>query len=164
MSTSAVGSVNRPRGVFGHVTRLTVFLLCTLSVAAKTLHVHGNLNTDPPPDGLTWATAFNTVQAGIDAAQPGDEVWVAATNYFENLTLKAGVALYGGFRGDETALDQRSWAQQVTILDGRQSNSVVIIQEGATNTTRIDGFTIRNGLALAGGGIYCSNASSQGIS
>jgi hypothetical protein len=141
-----------------------VFLLCTLSVAAKTLHVHGNLNTDPPPDGLTWATAFNTVQAGIDAAQPGDEVWVAATNYFENLTLKAGVALYGGFRGDETALDQRSWAQQVTILDGRQSNSVVIIQEGATNTTRIDGFTIRNGLALAGGGIYCSNASSQGIS
>lgn len=125
----------------------------------KVIYVNGNLQTDPVPTGETWATAFTTVQQGIDAASAGDEVWVVAATYPENLLLKAGVALYGGFAGTETNRLDRNWTNHVTILDGRQTNSVVIVQEGATNTTRIDGFRLQKGNALYGGGILCSNAS-----
>ena len=96
-------------------------------------------------DGLTWATAKKTVQAGLNAAVSGDQVWVAAGTYVQCITLKAGVALYGGFAGTETDLSQRNWTANLTILDGNQAGSVVTSPAGATGTTRIDGFTIRNG-------------------
>jgi hypothetical protein len=115
--------------------------------------------TNNVPDGASWPTAFKTVQQAILAASYGDAVWVAAGTYFENITLSNGVALYGGFNGTETDLSQRNWNTNFTILDGHQNNSVVVIAPGATNTTRVDGFTIRNGKALAGGGVWCSNAS-----
>ena len=50
-------------------------------------------------DGFSWATAKLTVQAGLNAAVSGDQLWVAAGIYVERITLKAGVALYGGFAG-----------------------------------------------------------------
>jgi len=59
------------------------------------------------------------------------KVWVAAGTYVENITLKSGVALYGGFAGNETDLSQRNWAANKTILDGNQSGSVVTSPEGA---------------------------------
>ena len=31
----------------------------------------------PTHDGLSWATAYTDVQDGLDAALPGDELWVA---------------------------------------------------------------------------------------
>ena len=111
-------------------------------------------------DGLTWATAKLTVQAGLNAAVSGDEVWVAAGTYVECITLKNGVALYGGFAGNETELTQRNWGTNATILDGNQAGSVVTVPAGATPATRIDGFTIRNGSTSgSGGGINCSGSS-----
>ena len=59
-------------------------------------------------DGISWLTAKKTVQAGLNAAAAGDQVWVAAGTYVQCITLKAGVALYGGFAGGETDLSQRS--------------------------------------------------------
>ena len=137
----------------------TIYLAATTAVVARVVYVNGNLNTDPVPTGASWATALNAVQSGIDAADDGDEVWVAAATYLENIALKSGVALYGGFSGNETNLVERDWTNRLSILDGHQTNSVVIVQRGATNTTRIDGFTIQNGRARSGGGIQCSNAS-----
>jgi len=124
-------------------------------------------NNAPGPvhDGQTWATAFLAVQQGIDAAVPGGEVWVAAGTYTGCITLKAGVALYGGFTGIETNRSQRNWGTNVTILDGNQAGSVVTAPPGATTSTIIDGFTIRNGNGTlvgsdrCGGGVYCSSSS-----
>ncbi|HOW73872.1 MAG TPA: right-handed parallel beta-helix repeat-containing protein [Phycisphaerae bacterium] len=118
---------------------------------------------DDAGDGLSWATAKRTVQAGLDAAVDGDQVWVAAGTYVECITLKAGAGLYGGFAGNETALTQRNWTANPTILDGNQQGSVVTSPEGATATTRINGFTITNGDASHGGGIFCSWDSSPTI-
>lgn len=129
------------------------------AAAAKVFYVNASQTTNSPPDGLSWPTAFPAVQQGLDAAGAGDEVWVAAATYLENLELPAGVALLGGFAGGETDQTQRNWTNHLTILDGRQSNSVVIVQAGATNTTRLDGFTIQNGRAYSGGGVSCANAS-----
>ncbi len=138
---------------------IAVLLRVGPMAAAKVVYVNAGQTTNSPPDGLTWPTAFTAVQQGLDAAVAGDEVWVATATYFENLGLPAGVALLGGFAGGETDPAQRNWTNNPTILDGRQSNSVVIVQAGATNTTRLDGFTIQNGRAASGGGVSCPNAS-----
>lgn len=141
-----------------------VVLVSLVSTAhAKVICVSAGQITNSPPDGLSWDTAFASVQEGVDAAIVGDEVWVAAATYAENVTLKDGVALYGGFAGNEINFGQRNWSNNVTILDGRRTNSVVLVQPGAGPATRIDGFTIRSGLLTGssekGGGIICSDAS-----
>ena len=95
-------------------------------------------------DGSTWVLAKKTVQAGLNAASPTDEVWVAGDSdhpYLERITLKLGVGLYGGFAGDETSKEERDWIVNVTVLDGSSGGSVVTSPSGATATTRIGGCT-----------------------
>jgi hypothetical protein len=105
-------------------------------------------------DGLSWGTAKKTVRAGLNPAVAGNQVWVAAGTYVERVALKAGVGLYGGFAGSETDLAQRNWVANRTILDGNQAGCVVTGPLGATSSTRIDGFTITNGSASYGGGLF----------
>ncbi|MBI3852696.1 MAG: DUF1565 domain-containing protein [Verrucomicrobia bacterium] len=110
-------------------------------------------------NGLSWETAKRTVQAGIDAlAVPGGEVWVAAGIYQENLNPRPLITLYGGFAGNETNRTDRNWTANETVLDGATNGSVVEFVNTGSTLSRIDGFTIRNGNAAKGGGIYCSNA------
>lgn len=72
--------------------------------------------------------------------------------------LKSGVALYGGFSGDETARSQRDPAANVTILSGdlldndgagfiNYEDNVyhAVTGSGADATAILDGFTIRGG-------------------
>lgn len=113
----------------------------------------------PNHDGLSWTTAFMNVSDGLADADPGDEVWVADGTYLERITLVPAVGLYGGFRGSESSRDQRNWNANVTILDGQAAGSVVVVPAGAPMSTTIDGFTIRNGKAASGGGVYVVEAS-----
>lgn len=114
-------------------------------------------------DGLSWATAKQTVTAGLAAAVGGDQVWVAAGTYVERITLKADVALYGGLAGDEDPATfdfaARDLAAHETILDGNQTGRVVLAPVGLTATCRIDGFTITRGTHTQGGGLYALSAS-----
>jgi hypothetical protein len=107
-------------------------------------------------DGLSWATAKRTVQGSLNTALSGDQIWVAAGIYVENITLKNGVALYGGFAGSEDPatfnLAHRDFAANAAILHGDQTGSVVTSTSEATAATIIDGFTIRNGSCADGGG------------
>ncbi len=134
-------------------------LLSTLCAAADAgvIRVKWDSPTDGPGD--TWANAYHTVTAAIAASVAGDEIWVAGDAshpYVKSSTLKDGVGLYGGFVGGETTRDQRDWKTNVTILDGGGwSDHVVDAPTGATATTVLDGFTIRNGKY----GIYCDSSS-----
>ncbi|MGB9623939.1 MAG: right-handed parallel beta-helix repeat-containing protein [Phycisphaerae bacterium] len=121
--------------------------------------IHVKPDGDDANDGSTWAAAKRTIRAGLFDAAETDQVWVAAGTYVERITLRRGVALYGGFAGNETDRAQRNWAVHRTILDGNKGGPVVISPVGAATTTRIDGFTIRNGNATSGGGIYCFSSS-----
>jgi hypothetical protein len=145
------------------VVRLTalglIFFPPAQIVQAGVIHVHSGASTNAVQDGLSWTTAMATVQAGIDSAAAGDEVWVAGGRYRENLLLQNGVAIYGGFGGSESGLEQRNWTNHPTILDGQESGAVVTIEDGADPGTRIDGFTITGGSTTTGGGIRCSNSS-----
>jgi len=109
--------------------------------------------------GLDWNHAKATVSAAIETATVGDEVWVAAGTYNERIRnkvsgeLSVDVALYGGFAGTETSRGERNVAANATILDGGAAGSVVTIDGLAGPGMRIDGFRIRNGDAMSGGGI-----------
>jgi len=87
------------------------------------------------PDGQ------KTIQAAIDAAQPGDTVQVAAGGYLERISLRPGIIVRSA--GDDTKGKVGLKRAEDTILDGGGENgdkSGVVMAEGST----LDGFTITN--------------------
>lgn len=59
----------------------------------------------------------------------------------------------------EVTREQRDLSANESILDASELGSVVLAPAGATPSTVIDGFTIRNGRRDFGGGVYCNKAS-----
>ncbi len=123
----------------------------------------------------SWAAACRLTYALHLVAGPGDQLWVAKGTYKPTtgtdrsmvFSLKNGVAVYGGFAGTETALSQRNWKTNVTILSGdigtvgvASDNSYTVVLSSANDTTAVlDGFTITGGNANVasyekGGGMY----------
>ncbi|NPA94981.1 MAG: right-handed parallel beta-helix repeat-containing protein [Thermodesulfobacteria bacterium] len=96
--------------------------------------------------GDSWQTAFATIQKAIDCSQDGDQIWVAQGTYSLSwsINLNKAVALYGGFSGNETSLDERDWESHKTIVDGNGQTRCFYV----TANGRIDGFDIRNGRLL----------------
>ncbi|BBO84830.1 hypothetical protein DSCO28_53960 [Desulfosarcina ovata subsp. sediminis] len=126
-------------------------------------------------NGKSWGEAFKTINEALNVAVDGDEIWVAAGTYVpgtarsNTFQLRSNVALYGGFEGTETELDQRDWKNNQTILSGdingddedfiNNNENVYHVVRGSDNVV-IDGFTIIGGNAngtgseVYGGGIY----------
>lgn len=95
-------------------------------------------------------------------AKAGDQVWVAAGTYTAtagtdrsaSFEIKEGVQVFGGFKGHETALDQRRLGENTSVLTGEigqpgiaDNTYNVVIIKGASNKTILDGFTITQGNA-----------------
>ncbi len=139
---------------------LPALVVAAIGATARSQTIHF-VDDDAPPggDGLSWATAHDTLPPALTAAQPGDQLWVAAGTYAGNFTLALEVEMYGGFAGNETELAQRDWTINETILDANDAGTVVTAPPGATETTRIDGFTITNGNETNGGGMSASDSS-----
>jgi len=120
-------------------------------------------------DGSSWTNAFNSLQNALAVATSGDEIWVAEGNYkpagpggsrSATFQMENGVALYGGFTGSETSLDQRNPETHESILSGdlngndgadfanNDENSYHVVTCSGNNATAVlDGFTIKRGNA-----------------
>lgn len=117
-------------------------------------------------DGASWATAFTDLQDALALARENpsavEEIWVAAGTYTPtagtdrtaSFELVSGVALYGGFAGDETSLAQRDWEANETVLSGdigvpgeASDNSYHVVIAFDVEDVTIDGFTVREGWA-----------------
>src|SRR5262245_41715999 len=83
---------------------VVTFLASVASARAGVLFVKPSGNDASA--GTSWTLAKRSITNGMVAASAGDQIWVAAGTYFERVTVKDGVALYGGFAGTETTLDQ----------------------------------------------------------
>lgn len=136
-SSSALRVEIHPRTIVQSAIYVLLTLLMLLPAAQAT--------TFKVPDD------HSTIQGAINAATSGDMVWVAQGTYLERLTLRAGVRLEGGFKSDFSA---RNWNAWPSIVDGGAGGSVVTGASGAT----LDGFTLRNGQAARGGGLYIDRA------
>ncbi len=103
---------------------------------------------------------YPTIQEGIIAAEDGDIVLVQPGIYVENINFMGKEITVGSLyytTEDTTYISQ-------TIIDGDQSGSVVTFNSGETDSARLTGFTITNGLnasaTFGGGGIAVFNSSS----
>jgi hypothetical protein len=118
--------------------------------------------------GTSWADSIGVVQAAIDSATAGDEIWVASGTYNESIKMRTGVALYGGFNGTETLQEQGDWKGNKTTIDAIGLNKRVVTAVDAMSVT-INGFTIKNGMAIGyhpqdyGGGIYLYRVASATV-
>jgi parallel beta-helix repeat protein len=112
---------------------------------------------DDAADGLTWATAKRTVQAGLDASAnyiSGGEVWVAQGTYTQQVTVSAFMHAYAGFAGTETNRSARDPGAHATILDGGGTPPVVFFENAGYLVATLDGFTVQNGGLYTGGAAY----------
>ena len=82
---------------------------------------------DDSQSGASWASAKRSITNALTAAAAGDQLWVASGIYTQLITMKAGVALYGGFNGTESTLAQRNFGTNVCIIDGHSQGVVITI-------------------------------------
>lgn len=85
-----------------------------------------------------------TIQGAIDSAADGSMIMVKPGTYLENLDF-AGKAVF--------LVSEQGPGQ--TIIDGQAAGSVIVFANGENELSILDGFTVRNGRASTGGGIYC---------
>src|SRR5262245_58689239 len=110
---------------------IAAVLVCPKSASAYQAPVESPIYVDiaqeGPADGSSWATAFPDLQDALAIAPPGCEIWVAGGEYHPDkgtgkkslsFDLPDGVAVYGGFSGTESSLEQRDRASNATILSG----------------------------------------------
>ncbi len=102
---------------------------------------------------------YPTIQEGIDASIDGDTVLVQPGTYVENINCNGHKVVLASLlltTGDTSHVSS-------TIIDGNSSDRVITLENGEDSTTVICGFTIKNGFALSGSGIYCGDNSSPTI-
>jgi hypothetical protein len=97
------------------------------------------------PESYTYLVPadFPSIQAAIDYAADGDTVLVGPGTYVENIDFLGKLITVRSTDG-----------RGVTTIDGGGGGSVVSFRTGETGESVLDGFTITNGDAFGGGGIY----------
>ena len=127
------------------IIRKSIFILFFITIncfayARIYVSVQGSGNGS----GSSWSNA-STLENAIAAAPSNTDIWVKAGNYIVNSTLlceRSGLSIYGGFTGNETALNQRDWKNNITTLDGQ---GTVKIMRFVSNNGIIDGIHFVNG-------------------
>ncbi len=98
-------------------------------------------------NGDSWENAFTSIRDAVaDAGRLSQtetaDIWIAEGIYYEHeIHLSSGIRLFGGFRGDETLVDERSLWHHPSIVDGQKRGRCFECE----HRTLIDGFTIQNG-------------------
>ncbi len=132
-----------------------------ITVCAATMFCAGASITQAGTLFVDWSGGgdYLTIQEALTAAQPEDTIVVMPSSgspagaYVENIIIPAlDITLRSSDPTDPSVV-------AATIIDGNTNGSVVTFDLNATTDTTLEGFTIRNGEAFAGGGIAAANGS-----
>lgn len=172
------------------IAPLLAVLLCLFSASAVQAYVY-KVKPGGTGDGSSWEKALG--ERGfietLEKSGNGHEFWLAAGSYRpysvpdssedqrakdddtpektpreHSFFLNPGVALFGGFAGNETARSQRDWERNPTILSGvielpegtlSNSYSVVVVSDDFGIPSTMDGLTITGGRANDEGDLGC---------
>ena len=119
--------------------------LCTATLCASAANHYVSQTTgDDSNDGLSWATAQQTITAGFGACADGDTLFVAAGTYYERVTITTGkfVSILGGYSPDGTTRDPEVFE---TIMDGTDLGKCLIKSEAEpTIPLLFDGLILQN--------------------
>ena len=182
------------------IIALLILLSCVNPLFAQSKTYHVTAEAKDVGDGLSWAQAI-TLKSALSLAKAGDEIWVKG---YEDITghiykapkggfvLPSGVAMYGGFAGNETIkndlptgrhkyqmkyqtalvgdIDTNDKASQQLIIypenTTRNDNAthVLTLQMGVTQDNTNDGNkpTIVSGFLIAAGNASGENTSANG--
>lgn len=131
--TDSAGNTVRPGGGTATPPAHTANLAAQLAAASVTI----NVPADQP-----------TIQAAINAAADGDTVLVSDGTYKENINFNGKAITVTSVNGPAT-----------TMIDGGGITSVVIFHTSEGAGSVLNGFTLTNGAAFEGGGIFVSVSS-----
>ena len=110
--------------------RFLLFLaVCTAALCASAAnHYVSQTAGNDSNDGLSWATAMQTITAGFNACGNGDTLFIAAGTYNERVTVTAGkyVSMLGGY---DAASGMRDPELFETIMDGTELGKILIKSE-----------------------------------
>jgi hypothetical protein len=112
-----------------------------VKAAATTYYVDVN-SPNPTPPYASWATASTNIQNAINATANGDEVLVNDGIY------------YGGIVATDAITIQSVDGSGATWIDGNHTAGCANLADGCALT----GFTLTNGYAFNGGGVYCGGS------
>jgi predicted outer membrane repeat protein len=156
--SSANGYIFRLQVVRGGTTLTTLSTKLTLP---RTLIYVDADRLDMTADGAGWSTAYGSLADALKASGPGTSIWVAEGTYLPTsgkntdaaFQIPEGVSVYGGFRGSESSLTERSPSRHPSILSGKLNGATartdysrhVVWNSGTqSRAAQLDGFILQD--------------------
>lgn len=167
-----------------YFTLFAIYL--SLNAIAQTI-VYVDIDATGNNDGTSWQNAYTNLNTALSNGFQNSQIWVAEGTYYltgtnDSFLIENGEEIFGGFNGTETALNQRDFRNNLTILSGdvnendsgAPSSTNATMTDNAKNIVKInsplqhvvlDGLTIEGAFSTtaAGGGIYVTDNNLDGL-
>ncbi|NVO11051.1 MAG: right-handed parallel beta-helix repeat-containing protein [Bacteroidales bacterium] len=124
--------------------------------------------------GSSWSDAMGNLQGAINnplGCYDGVDIWLAKGTYYPDtdgladkrkasFVLRNNVAIYGGFIGNETKVEQRDYKSNVSILSGNfgKTDSYLGRSYSVVKATYLDSTSVIDGLCISDGSAFNSNS------
>jgi parallel beta-helix repeat protein len=117
-------------------------------------------STNPVAPYLSWATAATNIQDAVDAAGAGGTVFVTNGTYAAGgrTTPATGDGVTNRAAVDKPLTVRSVNGPKVTVIEGQMTNGDIRCVYLANDAVLV-GFTLTNGAADNGGGVYCESTS-----
>ncbi|MDX9748136.1 MAG: T9SS type A sorting domain-containing protein [Paludibacter sp.] len=136
---------------------ITVMVTVNLTAEPLIIHVSPTGSSETTVNGLSWENAVSLARGrslanyySTLATPVENQIWMKAGTYdlTSSFQLNVQITIYGGFAGTETALSERNWVANQTILN--QTGAAMVIWSNAEKDVLLDGLILQGGRPATG--------------